>query len=151
MLQQKAKAVVIQGGTFDLTRDAPLVTIEDYYVSLADIAYANGIKVIFTSVLPVNDVYKDQNPEFERSPTRPLIYIRALNDWIKALCVQRDYVYADFYSVLADESGALLADATDDGLLPNAKGYRLMAPVIAKAIEEATAPAPTPAKQQRKR
>lgn len=148
----RPKAVVIQGGTFDLTRDIPLVAIEDNYVSLADIAYANGIKVLFTSVLPVNDVYKDQNPEYERSPKRPSIYIRALNDWIKALCAQRGYTYVDFYSVLADDTGALMADATDDGLLPNPKGYRLMAPVIAKAIEEATAPAPAPAKSsQRKR
>ncbi len=147
----RPKAVVIEGGTFDLTRDTPLVAIEDNYVSLADIAYANNIKVLFTSVLPVNDVYKDQNPEYQRSPTRPLIYIRALNDWIKALCAQRNYTYVDFYSVLADESGALMADATDDGLLPNAKGYRLMAPVMAKAIEEATRPAPPPAKQQQRK
>jgi lysophospholipase L1-like esterase len=139
-------AVVIQGGTFDLTRNIPLTAIEDNYVAMADIATANNIKPVFASVLPVSDYYESANPEYKRTATRPPAYIRALNDWIKSLCAQRGYTYIDFYSVLADESGALSREASDDGLLPNAMGYRLMAPVLARGIEEATRPArPAPA------
>lgn len=135
-------AVVIQGGTFDLTRNIPLTAIEDNYVAMADIARANNIKPVFASVLPVSDYYASANPDFERTATRPPAYIRALNDWIKALCAQRGYTYLDFYSALVDETGALSRQVSDDGLLPNALGYRLMAPVLARGIEQATQPAP---------
>ena len=55
------------------------------------------------------------------------------------------------YSALADQNGMLQAELSDDGLLPNAKGYRLMAPLLAEAIVEATKPTATPAKPARKR
>jgi acyl-CoA thioesterase-1 len=144
-------AVVVQGGSFDLARGIPLKAIQDNYVALSDLAAANNIKLLFTSVLPVTDAHKDENPAYERTPTRPPIYIRALNDWLKALCAQRGCAYVDYYSVLADQQGALLVDVSDDGLLPNAKGYRLMAPVLAEAVGEATRPsAPPPPPQSTK-
>jgi len=132
----KPTAVVLQAGTFDLARSVPLSTIQDNFTSIADVAAANNIKLIFASLLPVSDAHKE----------RPSAAIVALNDWIKAFCARRGCTYVDLHTPLADPQGTLLADASDDGLHPNSKGYRLMAPVLGQAIEQATRPAPrTPA------
>jgi lysophospholipase L1-like esterase len=130
-------AVVILAGTNDLARGIPLTAIEDNYVMLADLASAARIKVIFASLLPVSDAHKDADPSYERTPAHPPVYIRALNDWLKGFCAQRGFVYLDYYPALIDDRGQLGMDLSDDGLHPNAKGYRLMAPLLMLAINAA--------------
>jgi lysophospholipase L1-like esterase len=137
-------AVVILAGTNDLARGIPLTAIEDDYVMLADLAAAAKVKVIFASVLPVSDYHKDADPSYERTPSHPPAFIRALNDWLKSFCVQRGYVYLDYYPALVDDQGQLGAELSDDGLHPNAKGYRLMAPLLMAAVNKAVAPPPPP-------
>jgi lysophospholipase L1-like esterase len=153
-------AVVILAGINDLARGIPLTSIEDDYVMLADLAVAARVKVIFASLLPVSDAHKDADPSYEQTPSHPPVYIRALNDWLKSFCAQRGYVYLDYYPALIDEQGQLGADLSDDGLHPNAKGYRLMAPlllaainaaVVNKAVGAAPAPAAAPASTKPKK
>ncbi len=145
-------AVVILAGTNDLARETSLTTIEDKYLMLADVATAARIKVIFASVTPVSDVHKDVDPSYERTPSHPPLFIRALNDWLKSFCTQRGYVYLDYYQALVDNQGLFATDLSDDGLHPNAKGYRLMAPLLLAAVDRAgaspprtAAPPPAPA------
>lgn len=134
-------AVVILAGTNDLAREIPLTNIEDDYLMLADLAAAARIKVIFASVLPVSDWHKNTDPSYERTPSHPPLFIRALNDWLKAFCTQRGMVFLDYSTALSDQNGQLGEDLSDDGLHPNAKGYRLMAPLLAAAVERAVTPA----------
>jgi lysophospholipase L1-like esterase len=146
-------AVVILAGTNDLARGIPLTAIEDDYVMLGDLANAYRIKVIFASLLPVSDAHKDADPSYERTPTHPAVYIKALNDWLASFCVQRGFVYLNYGPALIDGSGQMGADLTDDGLNPNSMGYRLMAPLLTAAVNKAVGtptpapapPAPTPA------
>jgi lysophospholipase L1-like esterase len=55
---------------------------------------------------------------------------------------------------MADASGQLPADEAEDGLHPNAKGYRILSPVAVQAIDRALAATavaePAPAKQKRR-
>jgi lysophospholipase L1-like esterase len=146
VIDVKANAVVLGAGTYDVNREVPLPLIQNSFERLADIAEANSIKVLVPSVLPVNDYLKSENPTYERTPTRPPARIVELNEWLKKFCAQHKFTYIDYYSVLVDPQGALMADASDDGLHPNSKGYRLMAPVLAKAIDQTLKPAaPAPA------
>ena len=133
-------AVLILGGTNDLQRGTPLITIENNYQMLSDLASMYKIKVIFASVTPVSDAHMDVNPAFEQTQKRPPLYINALNDWIQQLCVQRGYTYVDYFSALIDKRGLMQPDLSDDGLHPNSKGYRLMAPVALAAIQKAVKP-----------
>jgi lysophospholipase L1-like esterase len=144
VLDLKAQAVVLGAGTYDINREVPLALIQNNFELLADIAEANNIKVLVPSVLPVNDYLKDQNPTNERTPTRPPARIRELNEWLKTFCARHKFAYIDYYAVLADPQSMLMADASDDGLHPNARGYRLMAPVLAKAIDQVLKPPPPP-------
>ena len=142
------EAVVILAGTNDLGRSIPLTVIENNYIMIADLATLYKIKVIFASVLPVSDYHKNDNPSYERTRERPPLFINALNDWIGKLCSQRGYTYLDYYSALVDPSGHLKEDLSDDGLHPNSKGYRIMAPLALEAVQKTLRPraAPVPSK-----
>jgi len=130
-------AVVIMGGINDLAREIPLTAIEDNYLMMADVASAARIKVIFASLLPVSDTHQNADPAYVQTPSHPPVYIQALNDWLARFCAQRGYVFLNYYPTLADGQGALGTDLSDDGLHPNAKGYRLMAPLLTAALSKA--------------
>jgi hypothetical protein len=110
----------------------------------------NKIKVIFASVLPVSDYYKDQDPAYERRLQRPPAFIKALNEWLQKFCSQRGYVYLDYYTAMVDSVGQLEAELSDDGLHPNAKGFRVMAPLASAAIAKTFAPVETSQKPKKR-
>lgn len=135
VIDLKAQAVLILAGTNDLARGTLPVAIENYYALIADLAEANRIKVIFASVLPVSDYHKDVNPAYQQTAVRPPTYIHALNEWLQEFCARRHYTYLNYYSSMIDKNGAMQADLADDGLHPNSRGYRIMAPLALAAIE----------------
>ncbi|HZL56864.1 MAG TPA: hypothetical protein VFC21_07275, partial [Bryobacteraceae bacterium] len=58
----------------------------------------------------------------------------------------------DYYTAIADGTGQIPAAMADDGLHPNAKGYRAMAPLALDAVNRAlsvSAPA-VPEKSQKR-
>lgn len=143
-------AVLILIGTNDLARETPVTTIESDYQMLADMATVNKIKVIFASVLPVSDYHKDQDPTYERRLQRPPVFIKALNDWLQKFCTQHSYTYLDYYTAMLDPASQLPADLSDDGLHPNAKGFRVMAPLASAAIAKTMAPVVTSEKPKKR-
>ncbi|MEO8027611.1 MAG: GDSL-type esterase/lipase family protein [Bryobacteraceae bacterium] len=152
VIDLRPAAVVILAGTNDLARKVPLITIENNYAMIADLCKLYGIKVFFTSVLPVSDYHKAENPSYERTLGRPPVFIRALNDWLKDFCVRRGFTYVDYYSQMVDQNGQLKRELADDGLHPNAAGYRIMAPIILNALNpilSVTAPAKPGSKKRR--
>src|SRR5215469_17513673 len=110
------KAVVILGGTNDIagnTGPSTLEMIEDNFASMADLAKANGIRVVLASVMPVCDYIRDQTT---RRPNEKII---ALNQWIKSYAEKNGYVYLDYYNAMLDDKGVLKQSLTFDGLHPN--------------------------------
>src|SRR5262249_20253739 len=132
----------------DIARGVSVAAIENNLTMLADLAVANHIKPIFASILPVSDYHKDRNPAYEMTRTRPPATIREINTWLQAMCKSRDLTYCDYFSALADAQGFLQAEYADDGLHPNAAGYRVMGPLAQAAIDKAVAP--VPGKKKRK-
>ena len=61
----------------------------------------------------------------------------ALNEWLKDYCTKNNIVYLDYFSALVDEKGMLKKDLADDGLHPNAAGFKVMAPLAEAAIQKA--------------
>ena len=60
-----------------------------------------------------------------------------LNSWLKNYCAtpSNGCVYLDYFSAMVDDKGLLKKDLADDGLHPNAAGFKIMAPMAEKAIE----------------
>jgi lysophospholipase L1-like esterase len=156
VINLRPAAVVILAGTNDLARGIPLTGIEDNLLMIADLCDTYKIKVIFASVLPVSDYHKTENKSYERTTARPPIFIKALNEWIESFCTNRHHIYLNYHAAMVDPTGQLKEDLGDDGLHPNAKGYRIMAPLALEAIQKtmpqkAADPAPTTTKPVKKR
>jgi lysophospholipase L1-like esterase len=109
--------------------------IEDNLASMAELGRANGIRVVLSSVLPVFDY--PWKPGLEPAPK-----IIALNKWMRDYAASHGFVYLDYHSAMADQRGGLKAGLGDDGVHPNAAGYRIMAPLAEQAIAEALGRAP---------
>jgi lysophospholipase L1-like esterase len=136
------KAVVVLGGINDIARGIAPEAIEETLNMIGDLARAHGIKAVFGSVMPVSEeVGKARSPES----------IKQVNAWLQDYCRRESFVYLDYYTALADSAGRFPADLSDDGLHPNAKGYRVMTPIALEAVNKALEPAPAPATPQRRR
>ena len=126
-------AVVILGGTNDIagnTGPATIEMIEDNLIAMTEIAKANGIRVVLSSVLPV---YK-----YRWAPSlEPAMLIVKLNAWMKDYAARNGAVYLDYETTMSDEKHGLKCELTYDGVHPNAKGYRVMSLLAEKAITDA--------------
>ena len=129
----KPRVVVILAGINDIagnTGPSSLEMIEDNLASMTQLAKANGIRVVLSSVLPAYDF--PWRPGLEPAPK-----VQALNAWLKDFAKREKVVYLDYYSALADARGGLRADLGSDGVHPNEAGYRIMAPLAEAAIARA--------------
>jgi len=133
----KPAAVVILAGINDLHGALQRETdqgIESNMQAMADMAQAHHVKVVFASIMPVNNYTENARYMLaDRDPKR----IRALNAWLTGFCRSHGLQYADYYNVSVDRDGLLRADLTRDGLHPLPAGYQLMAPVVQAAIDRA--------------
>jgi lysophospholipase L1-like esterase len=132
------KVVVILAGTNDIAGNTGPMRLEDIeadYASMADIARANNIRVVFSSVLPVHN-YTPQsvNMYAGRAPAK----ILELNRWLKNyVAAHPEILYLDYFSAMVDDKGLLKRDLAEDGLHPNSAGYKIMAPLAEAAIHDA--------------
>ena len=137
------KVVVILAGTNDIAGNTGPMRLEDIeadLASLAELAQIHDIRVVLSSVLPVHN-YTDRAKDFfaQRSPEKILV----LNKWLKSYAAEHaDCVYLDYFSAMVDDKGLMKKDLADDGLHPNAAGYKIMVPLAETAIKKALATVP---------
>jgi lysophospholipase L1-like esterase len=133
----KPQVVVILAGTNDIagnTGPTTLEAIEDNFRSMSELATANGIHVVFASILPVSDYeLRDGNP-IVQTVRRPPEKILELNKWLQEFAKTHHHVYLDYFSAMVDDKGFLKDELSNDGLHPNAQGYAIMAPLAEAAI-----------------
>jgi len=132
------KAVVILAGTNDIAGNTGPMRLEDIqanYTSMAELARVNSIRVVFSSVLPVHNYTPQSQILFaQRSPQKILVLNRWLKDYVAA---HSDCFYLDYFGAMVDNKGYMKRDFADDGLHPNAAGYKVMAPLAEAAIQNA--------------
>jgi len=136
------QVVVILAGTNDIAGNTgPMLNedIEANLSSMAELAKAHGIRVVLSSVLPVHN-YTPKSLDFFAQ--RPRERILELNGWLKQYCASNGPVYLDYFSALVDDKGLLKKELADDGLHPNAAGFKIMAPMAEAAIRKVLAGKP---------
>jgi lysophospholipase L1-like esterase len=137
VIDLKPKVVVILAGTNDIAGNTGPITLEDIesnLASMADMARANNIAVVFASVLPVSNYWPEYDFLFIQRPPEKIV---VLNQWIKQYCATNGVVYLDYFGALADKAGLMPKDLAGDGLHPNGTGYKIMAPLAEAAIQRA--------------
>ncbi|HFA48946.1 MAG TPA: acylhydrolase [Bacteroidetes bacterium] len=130
VIDLKPAVVIILAGTNDIagnTGPSTLKMIMDNIVSMTELALANDIKVVLSSVLPAYNYF--WKPELE-----PAEKIVELNKMIKAYADKKGIVYVDYFTQMADDKNGLKEKYTDDGVHPNIAGYKVMAPLAEEAI-----------------
>jgi lysophospholipase L1-like esterase len=97
---------------------------------MAELARANGIKVVISSILPAYDY-----------PWRPGLNpnkkIPALNSLLKEYSETNGYIYLDYFTAMADDRKGLPKKYADDEVHPTAAGYAIMEPLVEAAIDKA--------------
>lgn len=133
VINLKPKVVVILAGTNDIAGNTGPITLEEIaenIKSMAELAKANGIKVVLCSVLPAYDY-----------PWRPGLLpnekIPALNALIEAYAKFNGCVYLDYFSAMADDRNGLPKKYAEDEVHPTLEGYKVMEPMVHAAIQKA--------------
>lgn len=138
VIELHPKVVVILAGTNDIAGNTGPMRLEDIeanYVSLAELARANSIRVVFSSVLPVHNYTPQSQNLFAGRPPEKIV---ELNRWLKNyVAAHTDCLYLDYFGAMVDDKGLLKRDLAGDGLHPNAAGYKIMTPLADAAIEKA--------------
>ncbi|MFH1373867.1 MAG: GDSL-type esterase/lipase family protein [bacterium] len=123
VIDLKPRAVVIEFSSYNFRPENTLAENKDYLVSLAELARANGIEPILTTVLPVrNELY------YEGYSVQDSLVV--FNRWLTAFCRDHDYRLVDFNTIVADADGFLRAELSTGHIELNHRGY--------DAISEAT-------------
>ena len=142
VLALQPRVVLILAGTNDLAGNTGPMTLEEIegnLASMSELAHANGIRVVFASILPVHDFgHRPDGSSIIITDRRPPEKILALNGWIKNYAAKHRDTYLDYFSAMVDDHGFLKKELSEDGLHPNKAGYEVMAPLAEKAIAAAT-------------
>ena len=129
------KLVVINAGTNDVAENTgpfDLQTTFGNIVSMVELAKANKIKVILTSVLPAAKF--SWNKGITDAPDK----IEALNALIKEYAKKHKIPYVDYYTpMVTGPERALNPAYSKDGVHPTAEGYEVMEALIKPVIDKA--------------
>ena len=135
VINLKPSVVVILAGINDIAENTGPIALEDILgniISMAELAKQNKIKLILSSVLPAN--------KFPWHPgLLPADKVIKLNSMIKLYCQENNIEYVDYYSEMVDDRKGLDKRFTDDGVHPTKAGYKIMEPLIEKAIKRVLA------------
>ena len=132
VIELHPKVVVILGGTNDIAgNDGPYDedTTFGNIVSMVELAEANGIVPVLSSVLPV--VEYPWNKTVTDVPEK----VRSLNRKICEYAGKKNILYVDYYQQM-QRDGALIPEYTFDGVHPTAAGYEVMESLLIPALQE---------------
>ncbi|MGN6802586.1 MAG: SGNH/GDSL hydrolase family protein [Ginsengibacter sp.] len=127
------KVVAILAGINDIaenTGPSSVQMIENNLMSMAQLAKANGIKVVLCSITPAKAFPWRQG-------INPIASINEVNKWMKSYAAKNNFVFVDYYDAMVDAEQGLPANLSKDGVHPTLEGYRMMEPLVVKGIEKA--------------
>jgi lysophospholipase L1-like esterase len=135
VINLKPKAMVLLAGTNDIAQNTGPETFEmvtQNIQAMTELAQDHGVKVILCALTPVSD-YAAQ----KQTTNRPPADILKLNAWLRDYAARTGSGFVDYYTATVDQNGMLRKELSNDGLHPNAAGYKIMAPLVEAAIEKA--------------
>lgn len=136
VLDLRPEIVVINGGTNDIAENAGPYDEErtlGNLISMAELAAANGLRVVMSSVLPAEGFY--WHPDVKGASEK----IKSLNGRIRAWAEGQGYPFVDYYSKMVDADGLRLSPRlTEDGVHPTGAGYDIMEEAVLSVVRPVT-------------
>jgi lysophospholipase L1-like esterase len=122
VVELRPRAVVVEFSSYNFRPENSVKEICDYIASFGDIASANGVQPVFTTVVPVrNDFHLDDIGDYSVPDS-----LEAYNRWLRSFCRAHEYPMVDFYELLADDEGNLSKDLSAGQILLNDRGYGIV-------------------------
>lgn len=128
----KPAVVVILAGINDIAGNTGPMTLEESFgniVSMTQLAQANNIAVVISSVLPAYDFPW-------RTGLKPANKVIKLNAMLKEYCDKNNIPYVNYFDAMKDDRNGLPPNLSGDGVHPTLDGYKIMEPLVEKAIAE---------------
>jgi hypothetical protein len=122
----KPKALHLLCGTNDIAGNTGPTTPVRYQAcvrAMTDLAKAHDIRIILGAIPPAAKM--GWRPGFDPKP-----WVLELNLWLRSLARERGFAFADYHAALRDETDALRADFSHDGVHPTRRGYAAMLQVL---------------------
>lgn len=133
VIELNPKVVVILAGTNDIAENKGPITIKQIagnIFSMAELAKANGIKVVLATALPA--ISYSWRPGIE-----PADKIIALNKLIRKYAKKNDLVLIDYYKPMVNKQKGLKKEYGRDTVHPSVAGYKVMEKLVKKAVKKA--------------
>ncbi len=126
------KAVVLEVSSYNLRVPESLAEIQDYFISMVDLARQNNIVPVALSMLPI---LVDSAFVFENDAYKIADSIMTYNTWLTAYCRDNRVALIDIFSALKDLKGFLNPDFARDAINPNRIGYEIISDSVRIALD----------------
>jgi lysophospholipase L1-like esterase len=133
VISLKPKLVVILAGINDIAQNNGPIELQDIFgniISMVELAKANDIKVILSSILPANDFPWKKGME-------PAEKVIQLNSMLEKYASENKILFVNYYPKMVDSEKGLDKKYTNDGVHPTLAGYKVMEPILQEAILKA--------------
>lgn len=124
--------VIILAGINDIAGNTGPVSIQSIannIFSMVELAQVHNIKVAISSVLPANRFSWQED-------ILPANKVISLNEKLKAYAEQQNLTYIDYYSLMVDKDKGLKKELGEDGVHPNAEGYKIMEGLLTNVLAD---------------
>ena len=127
----KPRVVHVLAGTNDAANNTgPLrpIDVENNLRTMAELARLHGIRVIFGTIPPAHYFFWQKGLD-------PRPRIAQINDWIRRYVRRERLAIVDYHAVLSNPDGTFREDLSNDGVHPNANGYRVMEHALTPVLQ----------------
>jgi lysophospholipase L1-like esterase len=136
VIELRPAAVVIELSSYNFRPENSVEEIKDYVASLSDLARANQIVPILSTVLPIDD---DFEAEIDL-PYNVMDSLRQFNDWLRSYCDSHSIAYVDAYQALVDSAGFLDTERANGQINLKKEGYAVLTQLTKEALTRSGVP-----------
>ncbi len=126
-------AVVLEISSYNLRLPQSLEEIQDYFISMVDLARENNITPIALTMLPI---MADSAFVFENDAYKIADSIEAYNAWLTDYCTRNKVLLVDAFAPLVDSRGFFDVRYARDAINPNRAGYDIIANQLRSNLEQ---------------
>jgi len=132
VIELSPQAVVIEVSSYNFRPNNSVKRIQDYVADMAELAWANSIVPVLTTVIPPRSDYSVFEHEDYAVKDSVVLY----NQWLVSYSSANSFKYAEFYQTVAGDDGFLRTDLSVSRVDLNQHGYELISQVVREILQD---------------